>query len=270
MVWFGKDPFQPPCHGQRHLSLDQVVQSPAFPGMGIYEKYVLLHCFVWECHDLKYFQQTENKWPKIWKKMAHVPLPPQLFLLFTDKIPRAEASPSIPCHPFHPFSTAGATIPGPPLGLISRVSVLGAEPNGGALFWDHHPVVSRFPCLMTVFPCSGGSHLSPCVLSVLLPAWVRLSPGAAAASSGCRLCMAGDWQLMVSLQIAAWKIRGECARGGERRKEGEWMVVLKENWSLINFYSVRFFILNNKALNAEFHSPFIGCQDLAGWQKLWL
>jgi len=25
--------FQPPCHGQRHLSLDQVAQSPVQPGL---------------------------------------------------------------------------------------------------------------------------------------------------------------------------------------------------------------------------------------------
>lgn len=48
-------------HGQGNISLDQVVQSPIqhFQGWGIYGMYVLLHCFVWECHNQKYSQQRK-------------------------------------------------------------------------------------------------------------------------------------------------------------------------------------------------------------------
>lgn len=65
MVWFGRKlsliSFQPLCHGQGNISLDQVVQSPIqhFQGWGIYGMYVLLHCFVWECHNQKYSQQRK-------------------------------------------------------------------------------------------------------------------------------------------------------------------------------------------------------------------
>lgn len=112
--------------------------------------------------------------------MANVPLCPQLFLPSADKIPEAEASPSIPCHPLHPCATTGATISFSGNGLISLCRASAGclrweqSRNGGALLWVHPSLFSRYPCLMAVFPCSGGSHLASCVLSALLPGCWRV------------------------------------------------------------------------------------------------
>lgn len=156
---------------------------PALPGMG----------HLWELRAPSLFR-LRMSWSKVFlaketmkiiaqkcEKMAEVPVLPHSFCFLLIKFQRLNPLPAfhvvpstllprqVPQFHCHLWEPAQPLVP-----HISRVFVLGADPDGGALFWDHHSVVSRFPCSMTVFSCSGGSHLSPCVLSVLLPACWRV------------------------------------------------------------------------------------------------
>lgn len=123
---------------------------PALPGMGHLWDVRAPSLFCLRMSQSKVFPAKETS--KIicqkCEKMANVLLFPQLFLLCTDKIPRAASSPSIPCLALHPCATTDATIPVSPLGTGSCACATHQclLADGGAQFWGHHWVVSRLPC----------------------------------------------------------------------------------------------------------------------------
>ena len=75
MVWVGRDLkdhlVQPPCHGQGHLPLDQVAQSPIQPGLG--------HCQGWGSHSLSGQPVPVSHHPHSKEFLPYVQSKPTLF-----------------------------------------------------------------------------------------------------------------------------------------------------------------------------------------------
>lgn len=126
---------------------------------------------------------SENNWPNMWKNRWCPSPPPTLSAFHWWKL----KCKSLPQH-----DAASAEVLVPQLEIGSLHISWKRSGKRGAQFWDCYSVISSYPWLTTVVPCSAGSHVCSCGLPMVLRPcrWLHrswIAAGATAGSSACRL-----------------------------------------------------------------------------------